>query len=374
MEASSSASSPIAGMVRNEEEPLKFDGFLSRMRNPAAFDLHRSIKGFTVSFPYYMENSESDGERLQAFLLTMESKIRSHPLWAGATDNEIDCAVEGLEKFVTTKLYSQAFASSPDDAKIDEEITEKICLLQQFMKPKHLDIPSVLQDEALCMLAANELKKIDDFKAPREKLLCILKCCKLINNLLLNVSATHDRLHGADNFLPLLIYATIKANPPRLHSNLKYIQLYRRHAKLVSEAAYYFMSLASTKSFIFELDEKSISMDETEFLENMKTAKLSTRQSRMELCCPWDDSTSFQLLARESGKQIGEAVALECQTDLWKSDSSGESRYPFMEAEAGELAIEDVEKLLQAYKDVVKQNVALRRVVRDLSALKKEHL
>nr|GLL32609.1 vacuolar protein sorting-associated protein 9A-like [Ipomoea trifida] len=80
------------------------------------------------------------------------------------------------------------------------------------MKPKHLDIPAVLQDEALCMLAANELKKIDDFKAPREKLLCILKCCKVINNLLLNVSATHDRLHGADNFLPLLIYATIKAS------------------------------------------------------------------------------------------------------------------------------------------------------------------
>lgn len=45
-----------------------------------------------------------------------------------------------------------------------------------------------------------------------------------------------------------------------------------------------------------------------------------------------------------------------------------------MEAEAGELAIEDVEKLLQAYKGVVKQNVALRRAVRDLSALKKEHL
>lgn len=114
-----------------------------------------------------------------------------------------------------------------------------------------------------------------------------------------------------------------QANPPRLHSNLKFIQLYRRQAKLVSEAAYYFMSLASTKSFIFELDAKSLSMDETEFLENMKTAKLSIHQARMLPRCPWDDSISFQLLARESGKQIGEDVALECQTDIWKHDSSG---------------------------------------------------
>nr|CAD1837554.1 unnamed protein product [Ananas comosus var. bracteatus] len=66
------------------------------------------------------------------------------------------------------------------------------------------------------------------YKAPRDKLVCILNCCKVINNLLLNVFiASDENPPGADEFLPVLIYVIIKANPPQLHSNLLYIQRYR---------------------------------------------------------------------------------------------------------------------------------------------------
>uniref|UniRef100_A0A453MGH7 VPS9 domain-containing protein n=1 Tax=Aegilops tauschii subsp. strangulata TaxID=200361 RepID=A0A453MGH7_AEGTS len=47
--------------------------------------------------------------------------------------------------------------------------------------------------------------------SPWEKLLCMMSCCQVINNLLLNVSMTNDRTpSGADEFLPILIYITIK--------------------------------------------------------------------------------------------------------------------------------------------------------------------
>jgi Rab5 GDP/GTP exchange factor len=49
------------------------------------------------------------------------------------------------------------------------------------------------------------------YKAPRDKLACILNCCKVINNLLLNASViSNDNPPGADEFLPVLIYVTIK--------------------------------------------------------------------------------------------------------------------------------------------------------------------
>lgn len=49
------------------------------------------------------------------------------------------------------------------------------------------------------------------YKAPRDKLVCILNCCKVINNLLLNASiASNGNAPGADEFLPVLIYVTIK--------------------------------------------------------------------------------------------------------------------------------------------------------------------
>lgn len=49
------------------------------------------------------------------------------------------------------------------------------------------------------------------YKAPRDKLVCVLNCCKVINNLLLNASiASNENTPGADEFLPVLIYVTIK--------------------------------------------------------------------------------------------------------------------------------------------------------------------
>lgn len=65
----------------------------------------------------------------------------------------------------------------------------------------------------LVQLAQKELQKINMYKAPRDKLVCILNCCKVINNLLLNASiASNENPPGADEFLPVLIYVTIKAS------------------------------------------------------------------------------------------------------------------------------------------------------------------
>lgn len=50
--------------------------------------------------------------------------------------------------------------------------------------------------------------------------------------------------------------------------------------------------------------------------------------------------------------------------------TTGGSNYPYMEAEAGELTVRDVEKLLSLYKDVVSKYTNLSRVVRHHSVLK----
>ncbi|KAF2296986.1 hypothetical protein GH714_014121 [Hevea brasiliensis] len=272
----------------------------------------------------------------------MEATIIEHPLWAGATNEEVDCAMEGLEKYVMTKLFSRTFTASPEDVKIDREIFEKIQLLQTFLRPEHLDIPKFLQNEASWLLAEKELQKINAFKAPREKLLCIMSCCRVINNLLLNASISENHaLGGADDFLPVLIYVTIKANPPQLHSNLKFIQLYRRQAKLVSEAAYYFTNLVSAKSFIIDLNAKSLSMDEIEFEQSMQSARLANNKSQVE--------PSYGM------------------TDLGAETGPGTLHYPYMEAEAGELTVKDVERLLSLYKDVVTKYTSLCSAVRRIS-------
>ncbi|KOM43015.1 hypothetical protein LR48_Vigan05g061900 [Vigna angularis] len=309
----------------------------------------------------------------------MEAAMRDHPLWTTASEEDIDCAMEGLEKYIMIKLFSRTFSATPEDAKIDYEISEKISLLQTFLKPEHLDIPPIHQIEASLLLAEKELLKINAFKAPHEKLLSILNCCRVINNVLLNVAMSEHVPAGADDFLPMLIYVTIKAsplgnktfcwaNPPKLHSNLKFIKLFRRQAKLVSEAEYYYTNLVSATSFIVDLNAKSLSMDEIKFEESMQAAKLINKVTN-------ESSSTCQM----SQQQNNECSCSEKMPH--KPDATGVfqvlqhgSNYPYMEAKSKGLTVGDVDVLLSDYKDLVSKYTIMCKAISCLSTSEREPL
>lgn len=395
--------------MENADVFLGLHDFLERMRQPSAADFVKSIKSFIVSFSNNAPDSERDSAMVQEFLANMEAAFRAHPLWAGCSEEELESAGEGLEKYVMTKLFTRVFASLPDDVKVDEQLSEKMSLIQQFIRPENLDIKPTFQNETSWLLAQKELQKINMYKAPRDKLVCILNCCKVINNLLLNASiASNENPPGADEFLPVLIYVTIKANPPQLHSNLLYIQRYRRQSRLVSEAAYFFTNILSAESFISNIDATSLSMRETEFEKNMEFARallsgLSTDSEGMSnqsdqstgnytkaealesrhqsLNVKKDRNTSNrselsetrtsskELLYAKDEPQIGKVQSLSDienrgATMLLKEEdlpSRVFREYPYLYAQVGDLTINDVEELLNNYKQLVFKYVCLSK-------------
>lgn len=42
---------------------------------------------------------------LHSFLTSLYIQCRKHPLWKGASEEEMDNVIESIEKFVTSKLY-----------------------------------------------------------------------------------------------------------------------------------------------------------------------------------------------------------------------------------------------------------------------------
>jgi hypothetical protein len=114
--------------MESPSSAVDFYGFLDRMRRPAAAALFRSIKrsahptrrspnefastimassphtgsnlahpnarSFLASLSPDEPSAEDDGARVQAFYSTMEAAFREHPLWANATHQEIDHALE----------------------------------------------------------------------------------------------------------------------------------------------------------------------------------------------------------------------------------------------------------------------------------------
>ncbi|EMS45546.1 hypothetical protein TRIUR3_19735 [Triticum urartu] len=218
----------------------------------------------------------------------MEAAIRGHPLWADATHQEIDHALEGLEKYIMTKLFDRTFVASPEDAAADAEVSDKIGLLQRFVRPHHLDIPKVLNNEASWL-----------------------------------------------------------ANPPQLHSNLKFVQLFRRETKLVSEVEYYLTNLISAKMFIINVNGHSLSMEESEFQKHMESATLGTQMSVAGPSSPQGLATSTRGLQ----KQI---------------DAEG-SRFPFMDSETENLTPAELKQLHGLYRKTVSRYTLLSKALRKLS-------
>lgn len=204
--------------------------------------------------------------------------------------------VQALEKYVMTKLYSCTFGVSTLDQERDELLTQRMTALA-FIQPGHLDIPEAYCNENSWVLAQRELLRINTYKAPRDKLVCILNCCRIINNLLHTGVAAGDG-KGADDFLPILIFVTIHANPPKLASNLEYIQRYRMQSRMMAEAAYFFTQMVrlmcrtticcvltrnrpphqpptwqySAASFVETINANSLTIDPDEFVARMIAA------------------------------------------------------------------------------------------------------
>lgn len=199
-----------------------------------------------------------------------------------------------------------------------------------------------------------------------------------------------------------------QANPPQLHSNLQYIQRYRRQSRLVSEAAYFFTNIFSAESFIWNIDAQSLSMDEAEYQRNVDSARalllgLSSYSESPE--SQINETVQRKVEATKTERGINSLVKekdLAQGTDDPNKDHRGKDQlptnrlsvadlekhgaaellkedqlgrylldYPFLHADAGDLTIEDVENLLNSYKQLALKYLSLckGRGVTNISAL-----
>ncbi|OCH84625.1 hypothetical protein OBBRIDRAFT_389192 [Obba rivulosa] len=213
------------------------------------------------------------------FLTFISGKMRETDIWRNASEAEFDNAMEGMEKLVMNKLYDFTFTPqvarmvpqrpiTTDDLERDRILEQRIALFG-WIEPVHLDVPEGEGSEGFLTFAQQELLKINHYKAPRDKLICILNCCKVIFGLIRHL----HKEEGADSFIPILIYVVLKANPRHLLSNVEFINRFRNPAKLQSEAGYYLSSLMGAVSFIETMDHASLSnITQEEFERNVEAA------------------------------------------------------------------------------------------------------
>lgn len=257
-----------------DEEPFyDFQLFIQQLRDPRAKPIVRYIKSFLHDFQTVrvLWTAEEQKKLINDFKLFIYDKFGVYKPFCELEGPRLRNAQEGLEKLIMGKLYSRCFSPclKPLEQKLDEyhlhdlQDDRQLSLKAKeyrFISPQELDIPNLLSDKLnrLVELSGKELNKVNHFKAPRDKMICVLNSCKIIMAIL-----TNNKLeNGADSFIPLLIYTILKSTLSSLASNTRYIERFRFDAFFRGEALYYLNSLQAAISFIINIDESTFTIED----------------------------------------------------------------------------------------------------------------
>ncbi|KAJ2719409.1 hypothetical protein GGI07_005235 [Coemansia sp. Benny D115] len=266
-----------AQAMRSRFEPdtdgFNYNEFLQQLRQPAAKPVARTVKSFLADFVRRPMTLAEQVRFVHEFLDFIGDRMRAVDPWQTLDERGFENAREGMEKLVMNRLYAHCFTPAvADDADRDIVLREKMGLFR-WIRPHHLDLPEAAatpQSTAFLDFARAELLKMNGFKAPRDKVICILNCCTVIYGLLRNMRGDGRDDVGADRFLPLLIYVVLTACPARLVSNIQYIMRFRSPERMQSEAGYYVTNLQGAVSFIESMDASCLSISQEEFDRNIE--------------------------------------------------------------------------------------------------------
>lgn len=275
----------------DEDLPFDFHRFLAQLRHRSADPVAKFLRSFLNEFAKKQWMVHEQVKIIRDFLTFIYGKMDMCEVWREVGDVEMDNAMEGMEKLVMNRLYTQTFSPAiplhDGKGRVDErfpgrrgqhqEDVERDSILSQkvriysWIREEHLDIGDTVSGEGgrrFLELAVKEMLKIGSYRAPRDKVICVLNCCKVIFGLLRHSKSEES----ADKFVPLLIYVVLRANPEHLVSNVQYILRFRNPDKLTGEAGYYLSSLMGAIQFIENLDRSSLTISAEEFERNVEAA------------------------------------------------------------------------------------------------------
>ena len=276
---------------------------------------------------------------VKRFREAAEEQIWKHPLWKGQYNEEMDATQDALEKLVTSKLYTHLFCPSKEDKLKDVVLETKMRKLARFLTFAHLDIHERFRNQASIDKAQIELKKMNSFKSPRDKMVCTMNCCKVIYSMM-NAATSTDNADaaGADDFLPLLIYTVVHSGIDNLHSNIQFVRRYRHPDRMMTEPGYYFTNFESAVSFIENATAKCFSIDPAEYQRYMDTI-------------PSSHPTQSSNTSSSSSDTVGRRRSLMPATMSPTPSLEQYERFAQID-NVDDLTIGDVRELLKAFKEL----------------------
>lgn len=231
----------------------------------------RVLTSFLRGFSKRQYRPQDQVKLIFDFIDFISERMSEAAIWAQLSPEEFDLATEGMEKLIMNRVYTLTYSPAiaqdgrwtvqTDDLERDRVLKQRIALFS-WVKEEHLDIVRGTHSDRFYAYACDELCKMNQYKAPRDKIICILNCCKVVFGLIRHLGQEEN----ADAFVPLLILIVLRANPPHLVSNIEYIMRFKNPNRATSEADYYLSTLVGAATFIENMDHTSLShIDQDEY-------------------------------------------------------------------------------------------------------------
>ncbi|KAG7664264.1 vps901 [[Candida] subhashii] len=286
---------------QQSHRPFDFHNFLSQLRKKSADPVVRYIRSFLGSYSR-QGHTFSATQRIKIiidFKRFMNEKFSIYEPFASMDNIDLENSREGLEKLIMNRLYVLCFPPEvlkssithmPESYRQDLIQDEEFGLqLEKFswINGSHLDIDmdaflvtkNIKEDQNFLDYATSELNKINNYRAPRDKIICILNCCKIIFSYL----KITNKETNADAFVPLLILVIFKAKTPNLISNIHYIESFRGEEWLShGETSYYLSSIQGAIGFIQNLNIGDLTISESEYDAHMEAWEAQRKQIELQ--------------------------------------------------------------------------------------------
>lgn len=302
----------------SEEKPFDFNRFLDQMRHKSAGPVGEYVRSFIKGFTKKPYRVSDQTKLIFDFLDFISLRMGECEVWSKLSTAEFENATEAMEKLLMNRLYNFTFSPAvrkegkwsvqTDDLERDRVLKQRIRLFE-WINEEHLEVPTGSHSKGFIDFAMEELLKINHYKAPRDKVICILNCCKVIFGLIRHLSSEEN----ADTFIPILIFVVLRSNPDHLISNVEYISRFRNPERLSSESGYYLSSLMGAVAFIETMDYTSLSnITQEQFEANVEKAveKMSTLPESIESSPVKMSQIEFGEREKADGQSRGQSSTL----------------------------------------------------------------
>ncbi|KAI6209735.1 GTPase-activating protein and VPS9 domain-containing protein 1 [Aphelenchoides besseyi] len=168
---------------------------------------------FLRKFIYEFRRSRAQDERtyiVDRALNDLYAQIDIDSIWQGLSDENIEYVRKSMERAIMTQIYQYALYPNQDaDQYRDDVFFKALRSIASFVGPDHpeLRIPKRFHGECPWPSAQAEIAIINAYKAPRDKMACVMRCCETIENL---IGLASDRAASADDITPVLVYVLLQ--------------------------------------------------------------------------------------------------------------------------------------------------------------------